>query len=267
LGADEDWGEEVHVEEGAVAGSSDADSCSGSSSSNPGEHDEGETELALLNLELAALNATGSGAVHSHSSALGDGDVDDNGGEWEVVTRKRDQAVAHRDSSSKATVLPGWYNGDDEEAGWIGPTSANASSASTACSAVVEQTGVADEEVSESAVQASAADSSDVAVLPAAPCVRVVTADFAMQNVLLQMGIQVVGTGGRMVRGVKTFVLKCHSCFKICMDATREFCPHCGNHTMMKVRRGCARFCVFCADDSFFEPFFRESPSFVMCSR
>ena len=39
-----------------------------------------------------------------------------------------------------------------------------------------------------------------------------------------------------MVRGVKTFVLKCHSCFKICMDATREFCPHCGNHTMMKVR-------------------------------
>jgi RNA-binding protein NOB1 len=261
VGADEDWGEVADVEDdlndedGVVAGSGGEDSCSGSSSADPGEQDEGETELALLNSELAALDAdlaqlhvaTGSAAVHSPVPAHGDEDTVDDGGEWEVVTRKRDPAVAHRDSSSKATALPGWYHGDDDEAGWIGPTPANASSAAAQRSSVVDQfQGVADEQVCASAAEASH-DSSEAAVLPTSPCVRVVTADFAMQNVLLQMGIQVVGTGGRMVKGVKTFVLKCHSCFKICMDASREFCPHCGNHTMMKVRCGSVCFTVFAA--------------------
>ena len=243
VGADEDWGEEADVgedpndEDDVVAGSGDEDGGSGSSSAEP-DHDDGEAELALLNSELAALDATGVAAVPSSAPAIGDEEVVDDGGEWEVVTRKRDQAVAHRDSSSKASVLPGWYHGDDDEAGWIGPTSANASSAAAALAAVVDPLHtVADEEVSVSADDASAR-CPEAAVLPTSPCVRVVTADFAMQNVLLQIGIQVVGTGGRMVRGVKTFVLKCHSCFKMCMDSTREFCPHCGNHTMMKVRRG-----------------------------
>ncbi len=249
LGVDEDWGEEADVGEGpneddeVVDGSGDEDGGSGSSSADH-DHDEGEAELALLNSELAALDATGGAAVSSAVPALGDEEVVDDGGEWEVVTRKRDQAVAHRDSSSKASVLPGWYHGDDDEAGWIGPTSANASSAVAAAAAAAALAAVvdpshaaADEEVSVSAGEAPAR-SCEAAALPTSPCVRVVTADFAMQNVLLQIGIQVVGTGGRMVRGVKTFVLKCHSCFKICMDSTREFCPHCGNHTMMKVRRG-----------------------------
>ncbi len=48
------------------------------------------------------------------------------------MTRKRDQGVAHRDSSSKATVLPGWYNGDDDEAGWIGSNLTNCHSADAA---------------------------------------------------------------------------------------------------------------------------------------
>ena len=234
VGADEDWGEGGEEEEGldeggVVAGSGDGDSGSGSLSEDASDSDDGDSELALLNAELAALDATGGGAASgSPPPVIGAND----GGEWQVVSRKRDQAVAHRDSSSKATVLPGWYNGDDDDAGWIGPTSANVSSAAAACSRVDDTLQDVDAEAAGAASEAAAA----AVVLPASPCVRVVTADFAMQNVLLQMGIQVIGTGGKMVRGVKTFVLKCHSCFKICMDATREFCPHCGNHTMMKVR-------------------------------
>jgi RNA-binding protein NOB1 len=40
------------------------------------------------------------------------------------------------------------------------------------------------------------------------------TADFAMQNVLLQMGLNLVGLEGKRIEKVKTWVLRCHACFK-----------------------------------------------------
>lgn len=40
------------------------------------------------------------------------------------------------------------------------------------------------------------------------------TADFAMQNVLLQMGLSLVGVEGKKIEKVKTWVLRCHACFK-----------------------------------------------------
>jgi RNA-binding protein NOB1 len=40
------------------------------------------------------------------------------------------------------------------------------------------------------------------------------TADFAMQNVLLQMGLNLVGLEGKRIDRVKTWVLRCHACFK-----------------------------------------------------
>lgn len=40
------------------------------------------------------------------------------------------------------------------------------------------------------------------------------TADFAMQNVLLQMGLNLVGVEGKRIDRVKTWVLRCHACFK-----------------------------------------------------
>lgn len=40
------------------------------------------------------------------------------------------------------------------------------------------------------------------------------TADFAMQNVLLQMGLSLVGMEGKRIERVKTWVLRCHACFK-----------------------------------------------------
>ena len=44
--------------------------------------------------------------------------------------------------------------------------------------------------------------------------VACMTVDYAMQNVLLQMGLNLVGTEGRRVASVKTWVLRCHACFK-----------------------------------------------------
>lgn len=40
------------------------------------------------------------------------------------------------------------------------------------------------------------------------------TGDFAMQNVGLQMGLNVLGSGGKRVKEVRTWVLRCHACFK-----------------------------------------------------
>lgn len=40
------------------------------------------------------------------------------------------------------------------------------------------------------------------------------TADFAMQNVLLQMGLNLVSVDGKRIQKVKNYVLRCHACFK-----------------------------------------------------
>ncbi|KAG6910950.1 hypothetical protein DXG01_006004 [Tephrocybe rancida] len=60
------------------------------------------------------------------------------------------------------------------------------------------------------------------------------TADFAMQNVLLQMGLNLVGTEGKRIEKVKSWVLRCHACFKICKDNSKKFCPSCGNPTLLR---------------------------------
>ncbi|KIY69731.1 hypothetical protein CYLTODRAFT_420415 [Cylindrobasidium torrendii FP15055 ss-10] len=60
------------------------------------------------------------------------------------------------------------------------------------------------------------------------------SADFAMQNVLLQMGLSLVGLEGKRIQKVKSWVLRCHACFKICKDASKQFCPSCGNPSLLR---------------------------------
>lgn len=60
------------------------------------------------------------------------------------------------------------------------------------------------------------------------------TGDFAVQNVLLQMGLNLVGEGGKRIGMVKSWVLRCHACFKVCKDSSKKFCPSCGNPTLIR---------------------------------
>jgi len=60
------------------------------------------------------------------------------------------------------------------------------------------------------------------------------TTDFAMQSVLIQMGLKLLSVQGMVIKKIRQFVLKCHSCFKICKDMERKFCPTCGNNTMLR---------------------------------
>ncbi|KAM7488156.1 hypothetical protein LguiB_025640 [Lonicera macranthoides] len=63
-----------------------------------------------------------------------------------------------------------------------------------------------------------------------------VTGDFAMQNVLLQMGLRLVAPGGMQIRELHRWVLKCHACYKVTTEIGRIFCPSCGNGgTLRKV--------------------------------
>jgi RNA-binding protein NOB1 len=50
-----------------------------------------------------------------------------------------------------------------------------------------------------------------------------ITADFAMQNSLLQMDLSLVGMEGKRIQKVKTWVLRCHACFKCVRYIPRKF--------------------------------------------
>ena len=65
--------------------------------------------------------------------------------------------------------------------------------------------------------------------------VACLTMDFAMQNVLKQIGLHVVALDGRVIKQMKTFILRCYACFKTTSIMTTVFCPSCGNKTLKKV--------------------------------
>ncbi|XP_011642268.1 RNA-binding protein NOB1 [Pogonomyrmex barbatus] len=68
-----------------------------------------------------------------------------------------------------------------------------------------------------------------------AATVACLTMDFAMQNVLMQMGLNVVSLDGRVIKQMRTFIFRCYACFKTTSIMTKIFCPHCGNKTLKKV--------------------------------
>jgi RNA-binding protein NOB1 len=62
-----------------------------------------------------------------------------------------------------------------------------------------------------------------------------VTTDFAMQNVLLQMGLSLVSVDGRRaIRRVRRYVLRCESCTEVSRELERLFCGRCGNATLTR---------------------------------
>lgn len=65
--------------------------------------------------------------------------------------------------------------------------------------------------------------------------VSLVTFDFAIQNVAIQTGLKVVSNGGVEIKFLKKWVKKCKACEEICEDVEKEFCPACGNHSLVKI--------------------------------
>ncbi|KAF2125407.1 hypothetical protein P153DRAFT_370074 [Dothidotthia symphoricarpi CBS 119687] len=65
--------------------------------------------------------------------------------------------------------------------------------------------------------------------------VATMTIDFAMQNVLLQMNLHLLSTNMQRIKQLKSKVLRCHACFNIVKDTTKQFCPRCGGATLKSV--------------------------------
>lgn len=64
--------------------------------------------------------------------------------------------------------------------------------------------------------------------------VSVITTDFAMQNVILQMNLNLVAPSGMRVKSLKKWVMRCHACYKVTGEMDKLFCPTCGNATLLK---------------------------------
>jgi len=63
----------------------------------------------------------------------------------------------------------------------------------------------------------------------------IMTSDYAMQNVIIQIGLPLLSTEGYIIKQTRRFVLECYCCHKICKDPTKQFCPACGNPTLRKL--------------------------------
>ncbi|KAF2878850.1 hypothetical protein ILUMI_27314 [Ignelater luminosus] len=96
---------------------------------------------------------------------------------------------------------------DDDEAGWITPSNVEKAKKEIH-SELMEETSVK---------------------------VACITTDFAMQNVLKQMNLNVAALDGRMIKQLRTFILRCYTCFNTTSIMTKLFCPKCGNKTLKRV--------------------------------
>lgn len=65
--------------------------------------------------------------------------------------------------------------------------------------------------------------------------VATLTTDFAMQNVILQMNLNLLSPAMQRVKHLKTFVLRCHACFQTTKQMDKQFCPKCGKPSLTRV--------------------------------
>jgi len=65
--------------------------------------------------------------------------------------------------------------------------------------------------------------------------VATMTTDYAMQNVILQMGLNLLSASIQQVRHIRTYILRCYACFEKIKDMTKQFCPRCGKPTLTRV--------------------------------
>ncbi|KAJ8906344.1 hypothetical protein NDN08_002837 [Rhodosorus marinus] len=74
-----------------------------------------------------------------------------------------------------------------------------------------------------------------------------VTTDYSMQNVLLQMGLELLSVDGqKVVKHIRRYILRCSCCTTLTRELHRQFCPGCGNHTLVRLpfsidKKGVAR--------------------------
>ena len=75
-----------------------------------------------------------------------------------------------------------------------------------------------------------------MAALDASTKVACLTTDYAMQSVLMQMGLSLMGSDGLLMRSVKQWVLRCSGCFTLQPSLDKQFCIKCGNTSLVRLQ-------------------------------
>jgi len=71
-------------------------------------------------------------------------------------------------------------------------------------------------------------------VIPKELMVACMTADFTVQNILMQFQIHIISVNGLLIKQVQTWLLRCHACFKITKQMDKQFCPSCGSPSLIR---------------------------------
>ncbi|GAB4823751.1 hypothetical protein N2152v2_010797 [Parachlorella kessleri] len=177
----------------------------------------------------------GGGGTESEGESGGEEEEEEGGG-WETAARTKNKQRRRRRREIRYAKRQA-----EEGAGAVTAATAAAQgsadeehdSGSEAEDGGSNSEGEEEEEQSES--EEGSEDAGSQAPLPDS-AVCSVTADFAMQNVLLQMGLRLVTPDGRRVSQLSRWVLRCAACFAVTKEMGRLFCPKCGNASLDKVR-------------------------------
>lgn len=129
--------------------------------------------------------------------------------------------------SSNATAV------EDDGLGWISNSNLNTVKVSLTRDAGVTALWKAPEDVK--LPENSSENDDEMSMLPTRGLVATLTNDFALQNVLLQMGMRLRSVDGQQITCVKQFLLRCVACFHLHYDTQRLFCSQCGIPHLTKV--------------------------------
>lgn len=122
-------------------------------------------------------------------------------------TTSNDNDGVHSDSEG-STDSDDSEDDDDDESSWITPS--NFAEMKSACGKdVIDETNNAR--------------------------VACMSTDFAVQNVLKQINLNIATLDGRIIKQVRTYILRCYACFKTTSIMTKLFCPNCGHKTLKRV--------------------------------
>ncbi|KAK5656899.1 hypothetical protein OQA88_4450 [Cercophora sp. LCS_1] len=62
-----------------------------------------------------------------------------------------------------------------------------------------------------------------------------ITGDMAMRNVALRINLNLLDARLARITFLKTWVLRCHGCYFVSKDTSKQFCPRCGQATLTRV--------------------------------
>lgn len=172
---------------------------------------DAETALLAVAQEKASIDSNGADATPIPAEVAQETDV-----VVQITSELENAGLADKaepvsNLPEESTEIEDDSGGDSDGGGWITPSNLKKKQA---------------EDASASTKQTPEPRTMQVAVL---------TSDFAMQNVILQMNLNLLSPSMARVKHLKTYVMRCHACFNVSKDLSKQFCARCGQPSLTRV--------------------------------